>query len=299
MSAFQETLQSSRSASCGDDAQQNSTAFKQEPRHFCLKAGDVDPELGKTIKEIVICSESFIVYVDTELYVQWYTTDEHREPEYCGEVLNLVAKLEAQSNFIGEKAMLFAYRKRIGEGLARCLSCYPKETALAALKEVASELRARNKEVSWIWYFQASYWVTLALAMVFVLCWLARDRLRADITPIAFEVILGSICGTFGSLLSVTARSNRLTFDANAGKDLHMLEGLARVAAGFIGGLLMALAIKAGLILGGTTFSGNKLALLFFICIAAGASERIVPSLINTVEGATVDRDEKPEANEK
>lgn len=283
----------SSSLTCSAELSAASNVKKELPKHFALTAGDRDPELGKVIKDIVICSELFLVYVDTELCVQWYTVDEHVSPDYCGEVLNLVAKLEAQSNFIDDKLMLFNYRKRIGEGLARCLSCYPKETALAALKEVASELELRNKEVSWVWYFQASYWVTLSLAMAFVVCWLVRDRLRVAITPIAFDVVLGAICGTFGSLLSVTARSNRLTFDANAGEKLHMLEGLARVAAGFIGALLMALAIKAGIILGGTTFSGNKLALLLCICIAAGASERIVPSLITSVEKTTSGVDEK------
>lgn len=286
-------------APCAAGASIGPIPTKHLPKHYHLKAGDVDPELGKTIKEIVICSELFIVYIDTDLCVQWHTTDDHKEPEYCGEVLNIVARLEAQSNFINNKLMLFDFRKRIGEGLARCLSGYPKENAITALKEVAVELKARNKEVSWIWYFQASYWVTLALAVVFAMCWLKRDTLRAEINPIAFEAILGAICGTFGALLSVTARSNRLTFDANAGKNLHTLEGLARVAAGFIGALLVALAIKAGLILGGTTFSGNKFALLLCICIVAGASERLVPSLITTVEKATSNEEGKQADDEK
>ncbi|TKR53433.1 hypothetical protein D7I39_20775 [Allopusillimonas ginsengisoli] len=271
------------SASASNDP----SASKSLPSHYSLKADDVDPELGKTIREIVICSEQFIVYIDKDLCVQWYTTDEHEEPDYCGEVLNLVATLEAQSNFMTDKSMLFDFRKRIGEGLARCLSGYPKETSIAALEEVAVEMRARNKDVSWVWYFQASYWVTLFLAVVFAVSWLVRDWLRPEIGPAAFDVVLGSICGTFGALLSVTVRSNRLTFDANAGKNLHVLEGLARVAVGAIGALLTALGIKAGLILGGTTFSGNQFALLLCLCICAGASERLVPSLVATVERVT------------
>lgn len=262
---------------------------RSPPPHYCLKAGDVDPELGKKIKEVVICSELFIVYIDTDLCVQWHTTNDHKEPDYCGEVLNLVATLEAQSNFMTDKSMLFDFRKRIGEGLARCLSGYPKEISITFLKEVAVELKARNKDVSWVWYFQASYWVTLLLAVVFAVFWLVRGRFRAEIGSAAFDVALGSICGTFGALLSVTARSNYLTLDANAGKNLHMLEGLARVAVGAIGALLVALAIKAGLILGGTTFSGNQFALLLCLCICAGASERLVPSLITTIEGATIE----------
>lgn len=272
---------------------------KALPRHYNLKAGDIDQNLAKTVKEIVLCTEEFIVYIDTDLYVQWHTTDEHKSPDYCGDVLNMVASLEAQSGFIQDKAMLLTIRKRIGEGLARCLDGHPKENSLAALKEVAAELRSRNKEVSWVWYFQAAYWVTLSLAVVFAVFWLFRAEVRSGIGTNAFEVLLGSICGTFGALLSATARSDRLTLDANAGKNLHMLEGLARIATGFIGALLVALAIKAGLILGGTKFSGDQLALTLCLCIVAGASERLVPSLVTTIERAATSsgtREKKPRA---
>jgi hypothetical protein len=299
MSMTEKSAATDAPSSSMDDIAAATTQIKPIPAHYSLKAGDIDPELGKTIKEIVLSTESFIVYIDTEYCVQWHTTDDHKDQEHCGEILNLVARLEAQSNFIANKPMLFGFRKRIGEGLARCLSGYPKETSITALKEVSLELKARNKEISWGWYFQASYLVTFALAVLFAICWIGRDTLRSAITPTAFEIILGGICGTFGALLSVTARSNRLTLDANAGKTLHMLEGLARIAAGFIGALLVALAIKAGLILGGTTFSGSKFALLLCLCLAAGASERVVPSLISSVEKVTSTRNRKQSDDEK
>jgi hypothetical protein len=261
---------------------------KRLPPHYNLKAGDVDPELGKTILEIVLCTEHFIVYVDKALAIQWHTTDDHEPPEHCGEVLNLVATLEAQSAFLKGKPTLFDYRKRIAEGLVRCLDGNPKEASIAVLKEVALELKARNKEVSWHWYFQASYYVTLGLSALFAVFWLCRSYVTAKIGANAFEVILGTICGSFGALLFATARSKRLILDANAGASLHRLEGLARTGAGLIGALLVALAIKAGLILGGATFSGSKLALLLCFCIVAGASERLVPNIVTTLERTVV-----------
>ncbi|MGD7291098.1 hypothetical protein ACQCP0_19080 [Ralstonia pseudosolanacearum] len=254
------------------------------PPHYSLKAGDVDPELGKTILEIVLCTELFIVYVDEDMAVQWHTTDDHERPDYCGEVLNMVASLEAQSRFLTGEPMLRDIRRRIGEGLVRCLEGGRKEDATAVLKEVGAELKTRNKEVSWHWYFQASYYVTLGFAILFAAAWLLRDWIRAGIGTEAFEVILGGSCGSFGALLFATARSDRLILDANAGRRLHRLEGLSRIGAGVIGALVVALAIKAGLILGGTTFPGNKLALLLCFCLVAGASERLVPSLIATFE---------------
>ncbi|HEX7682418.1 MAG TPA: hypothetical protein VF446_02605 [Trinickia sp.] len=257
---------------------------KPLPPHYNLKAGEVDPELGKTIKEIILCTELFIVYIDEALTIQWHTTDDHDPPEHCGEVLNLVGTLEAQSTFLKGRASLFDYRRRIAEGLARCLDGHAKEASISVLKEVALELKARNTEVSWQWYFQASYLVTLGLAILFAMLWLCRDHVSAKIGLNAFEVILGTICGSFGALLFATARSKRLILDANAGANLHRLEGLARTGAGLIGALLTALAVKAGLILGGATFPGSKLALMLCLCIVAGASERAVPNIIATLE---------------
>lgn len=122
----------------------NEPPGKQLPPHYNLKAGDVDLELGKTIKEIILCTELFIVYIDEALTIQWHTTDDHNPAEHCGEVLNLVGTLEAQSAFLKGRSSLFDYRRRIAEGLARCLDGYTKEASIAILKEVALELKARN-----------------------------------------------------------------------------------------------------------------------------------------------------------
>lgn len=256
--------------------------------HYHLKAGDVDPELNKTIEEIVLSTDDFVVYVDTEQAVQWRTADQHKQPEYCGEVLNMVASLEAQSQFISDPKVLRVIRRRIGEGLARCLSGYPKENSLAALREVNLELKARNKEVSWKWYFLSAIKLTSVLAGCFIVLWLARECAKDFVGKTAFDVGLGTICGAFGALLSVISRSNRLVMDANAGESLHKLEGLSRIGAGLVGALLVALSIKAGLILGGTHFSGSPLALLLAFCMVAGASERFVPSLIVKFEKASI-----------
>lgn len=252
--------------------------------HYHLKAGDLDPELNKTIEEVVLCTEDFIVYIDTELAVQWRTADQHEAPEYCGEVLNVVAMLEAQSGFISDPATLRVIRRRIGEGLARCFSGNPKKNSLAALSDVELDLKARNKEISWKWYFLSAMRLTSGLVLCFAILWLMRDYVKAHTGKVAFEVTLGVLCGGLGALLSVISRSNRIIMDANAGKPLHELEGLSRIGAGLIGALLVALSIKAGLILGGTHFSGSSFALLLACCMVAGASERLVPSLVVSFE---------------
>lgn len=255
-----------------------------EQNYFHLKSGDTDPDLNKKILEVILGTESFCVYLDTDCYVQWKTSDSHQGQSCLGTILNKVASLEAQSQFIVETAVLQTVRRRIGEGLARCLSGYPEEDSFAALLEVEADIQAKNRVVSWRWYFLSAMKLTGVAVVLFGVLWLFRSFFNCLLGGTAFDIVLGTICGSFGALLSVMSRSDRLVIDANAGEFLHHLEGYSRIIAGLIGGFFVALAVKANLFVGGVTFTGNGLALMLFLCTGSGASERLVPSLIMRVD---------------
>lgn len=260
-----------------------SDASKPTSGFYHLKKGDLHESLNKIIDEVVYCDDCYLVYIDTDSAVQWETGPEHTLPEHCGEALNHIAKLEAESSFLEGKT-LKQIRLRIAEGLARCFDPKsPKESSFAALSEVEAELRVRNRETSWMWYFTTSYYLAAFIALGCAVLWIYRDSFRLCLGPTAYEVVFGTMFGAFGALLSATSRGDRLALDANAGKTLHRLEGLSRVGAGMVGALLTALAIKGGLLLGGVRFEGNSFAVLLTLCIVAGASERLVPSLIESL----------------
>ena len=247
---------------------------------FELKDGGHDDALNKDIKEVVLVSDTFIVYIATDLSIQWRTTDAHEWVENSGDILNRVAVLETRSRFIKDTSALAAVRRQIAEGLVRCLDDQNVSGANVILNEAEGEIAARNKELAWSWYFQLAYKATLACAVAIGLLWLAREHVRPAIGSIGFEILLGTLCGAIGALLSATMRGDRLHLDANAGASIHRLEGLSRVGAGLAGAALVALAIKSGALLGGLHFQGNQFSLLLFFCIVAGASERLVPALI-------------------
>lgn len=256
------------------------------PTHgsFDLKAGDHDPELNKTVHDIVMVHDHFVVYLASDLTIQWKTSAQQQWHDKSGEILNRVAILESRSRFIRDRRHLEPIKRQIAEGLVRCLDGGDVDGANVILSEVESELLARNRELSWAWYFSSAYQLAGACMLAFALLWLARREVAPFIGQGAFEVLLGTLCGSFGALLSATVRSNRIDVDANAGKNIHVLEGLSRVGAGLVGAGLVALAIKSGFLLGGTRFDGDKLALLLMFCTVAGASERLVPNLIDKVE---------------
>lgn len=266
------------------DAKKTVIQVPTEQNYFHLKAGDTDPDLNKKILEVILGTENFCVYLDTDCFVQWKTTDSHQGQSYQGSILNKVASLEAQSQFIKETKVLQTVRRRIGEGLARCLGGSPEEDSFAALHEVEADIQAKNRVISWRWYFLSAMKLTGAAVVLFGVLWVFRSFFNHVVGSTAFEVILGTLCGSFGALLSVMSRSDRLVIDANAGEFLHHLEGYSRIIAGFVGGFLVSLAVKAELFAGGVTFSGNEFALMLFFCTVAGASERLVPSLIMRVD---------------
>lgn len=256
--------------------------------HYSLKEGDIDLELNKRIAEVILCTENFIVYLDDDKYIQWKTTDSHKACEHFGEVLNLVSLLEARSRFVDNSEILHSIRRQIAEGLARCLDGQKKDYSMNIFQEVEKEIKARNKETSWRWYFNTAYWITLICVVLFVGFWLSREAIISIAGRYAFEIILGVFCGAIGALLSVTSRGNKLTLDANAGKRLHEMEGVSRIVAGLIGAFFVALGIKGGIIMGGVSFSGNPLSFLLALCLLAGVSERFVPSLIAKLEKSSL-----------
>jgi hypothetical protein len=258
-----------------------------------LTEGETDPALNKTIKALVLSTSVFIVFVATDLSIQWRTTEKHVAPEHLGDVLNKVAMLEVRSQFISDPVALCNIRRQIAEGLARCLDRQSIKSSWTVLREVEIEIGRRNKEISWSWYFSTAYKLTLACAVTLAIMWLLRVWVRAVLGLAAFDVVLGALFGAVGALLSVTTRGDRLVMDANAGRNLHQLEGVSRIGAGMGGALFAGLAVKSGVILGGAHLAGNPLAFMLACSIAAGASERLVPSLVKTFEHAMAPTNEK------
>jgi hypothetical protein len=254
---------------------------------FELKSGERDEALNKVISEMVLVTEDFVVYIASDLSIQWRTTDHYEWQENSGAVLNKVAILETRSRFIQNPTTLLNIRRQIAEGLARCFDQGKSESAMILLQEVELEIQIRNKEISWDWYFKAAHLSALACGVAIITLWVARIYFRELLGSTAFDLAIGTFCGAIGALLSITSRGNRLHLDANSGKWIHQLEALSRIGAGLAGAAFIALAIKGGLILGGTQFAGSKFSLLLAFCIGAGSSERLIPNLIANLEQVT------------
>ena len=142
-------------------------------------------------------------------------------------------------------------------------------------------------EMARIWYLSAAGFCALLAMISMAVVWLDRERISFAFSPMVVDVLLGAAFGAIGSFMSLLTRSAEIKVAAGAGRTIHYVESISRITAGLVGALLVALAIKANLLLGAMATAGG-LPLLLLVCIVAGASERLVPSLIARVESSAL-----------
>jgi len=248
-----------------------------------LEEGKPDPLYKKVVSFIVLDAGHFYVFLDNEDEIQWSWHHTEDTKVALGNVLNRMAYLQSLARFSNGKNKRHFHRM-IAEGLARFLDSSSEKQANEILSLAEKEIRELSLKISWRWYFNAAYLLTAISVALLLLLWLARDYLRIKFGSAAFDVVFATLIGSVGALISIIARGDRITLDANAGLILHITEGIARIVVGMCGAGLVALAMKAGILGGGFSFKGNAFASLLTFAFAAGASERIVPSLISRLE---------------
>ncbi len=250
--------------------------------YWGLSEGDPDPVLKKSIKVLIGKDKDFVVYLDDLLGIQW----SDRRPHWPRpEVLNKVARLEAESSFITKPKTLRDIRCQIGEGLVRALSepdsepdASKSDMAMDILNAAEQWIILENRTVSRRWLTTAASVLggtcAAALALTVGLSNLAAWQL-------AFATAMAGGVGAWVSVLN--SRQTMDTIDARTGLSNHILEAFARVMVGVIGAFLLALLVQGEFVM---KFVGSVPALMIGFGLACGASERLLPSLIASVERA-------------
>ena len=252
-----------------------------------LREGDVDAVLNKKVQELILASTTFIVYLDEDYYVEFRSIPDWHWPEGAGQILNEVASLEVLSSTQITSPYLKPFRRMLAEAVARIFSESSTTSAADILRVARQYLSARAGERARTWYLTAAFAAAFLFVSIAITIWVARDSLGYSTHKHALEVAVFACLGALGALISVLSRSADLPIDAAAGKAAHYLEGVSRILLGVCGGFLVAVAIKANLILGVADAVDNeirRLAVLASLSVASGASERLVPNLIRRFE---------------
>lgn len=250
------------------------------------------------IADVIFSDPSFIVFINTDGGVDWRTSEEYYKVGYKSDIehysiLNEAALLEATPSRGWDPELVRHYRWLIGEALSRSFAD-DYINARKMLAAAGSYILARSQE-------QSRYWYVLASASAVLPFWLLALILLGlrnfDIAPIRneyFWLALSAVGGATGAFLSITTRSSTLNFDSSSGQRLHIIEGVGRIVGSAIAGLLVAVAVKAGLVLGTIGTDPTKLHLIQVLAsIAAGAGERLAPSIISSTDSSGVSISEK------
>jgi len=252
--------------------------------------GDLEPCSNKRIHALIHSEKECIVYLDEDLTVQWFVNDHygHRFAKGFSNVKNRMSYLEELSSanrYALAPRQLEAFRRMLAEAMATALDVDQKNavSAMSTLQKAEEYFRARSSERARFWYLTASIAVTVLLSFGLLAVWAWRQELHAILGPTGFLLCFGAGLGGVGAFFWIVLRFRNIVTDVTAGRWIHYLEGVLRILAGMTGGFVIVLAIKANVILG---FIGaeDNLVLLALFCIAAGASERMVPNLIKKVD---------------
>jgi hypothetical protein len=264
-----------------------------------FKANDTDPLVGVVIKEVLIKTDTYIVYIDRDLIVRWHwnaVVDSNR----AAPIFNRAGELQAKSEFLRQTLRtrdLMSARRLIGEGLVVMFCTQNQAYANAALDTAEKFITQRGRETSRGWYF-GPFFVFFAASVLIGLILYHKGQMQ--ITTLPLVCALG---GGLGAFISTAIGHERIPCAPSAGWILHLLEALLRYTIGFAAGLLVWLATAGNIAIGflnlannpanppANPWPGNPLPAsvyaLIAVTILAGASERLLPSLIAKFDDST------------
>ena len=183
---------------------------------------------------------------------------------------------------------MLTFRRLLAEAMARILGDRDEIGARGNLKTARSFLLDRGLERKRSWYLITAFVTAIAASLAASLLWHWRSQVTQAIGLDGLQISVGAMFGAIGALIFILGRFSQIEMNAAGGLLIHCLESAARIVTGILGSLLVALAIKANIVLGLANSSGHEFALLLLLCVVGGASERLVPSLIEQMEASIV-----------
>lgn len=119
-----------------------------------LKKGDPDPTTDNKILEVIYVTSNFIVTIDERYSLNWYAKSTLEYAEDFGLLLGKISLADALVDriFSDEKNNRLAYKRMLGDVLARLLDDRSSIHALVAFAEVEARIEEHARERTRIAY---------------------------------------------------------------------------------------------------------------------------------------------------
>ena len=173
-------------------------------------------------------------------------------------------------------------------------SCMLGEVVVLAIKndnekikefipEIESYIYKRNCEISRKWQLYFCFWILLSFALIGIFIynsnWLTTN---IDTSDSGYKKdVLFSAFGALGATLSILLKSGTVCYDCEAGKMLNFLEVVSKLFASVICSFIIITLYEIDLIFTTLKSIENQAACIIIMCIIAGFSERLVPSIMS------------------
>jgi hypothetical protein len=237
---------------------------------------------------LVLETDGFVVFLDDKLDLDWQTTDDYdlkgpKDAVKNNKILNRAAALEATPNEHHPYGIRLNFKRMVGEGVARSLD-HDYESAETVLKQAYAYINDRNIEHARYWQLSTGCVLGLIMTATALVTWSIRSTLIRSWGETGFYLVLAAFAGALGAVLSMIFRMGKTYPTSEAPKDLHRLEASSRIFAGCLSGILVAAAVRIGLVLPVADQQGHLHATMLLAAMVSGASERLAPSLIGKLE---------------
>lgn len=214
--------------------------------------------------------EQYIVFLDSDLEVDFETTDEYdiehsERKERINATYNRIEEMEHSPAVpYLSKNIKKAFVRLLGDAFAAELNGFD-ETANQTLQTAETYFKARTAEISRRWLLINAFGATLIGYVIWKL-FLPKDFV---------------LFGCLGALFSILCKTGKLEYDCQAGRFLNMLEILSKFLAAIISAYLAEQLYHMDLLFTAFKTIENSSVVLSLICFIAGFSERLVPSIVS------------------
>lgn len=269
-----------------------------------FKDQDVFSPLGKKIRYLIRSRTDFIVFLDTENEVWWHVRDGYRLANSAGQILGRL-DLMANDPLVGlGPSVRVELRRYIAGVIADVLDWVNPDPR--CVERVARVVNRAKSNAARLWVLSGASGGAATLLTVGLIGALLQARwthggwpyIVVDPATYGSHAMAAAAAGALGALASLLQRSGELHDDPTGIRPAHyVVEGIARVLTGAIGGAFLATATEADLTLGVLEGAENALQVSMTLGFVAGWSERLLPSLVERLAGSfEADGTETPSA---
>lgn len=239
---------------------------------------------GKKIKDLILFSDTFIIYLDIDEVIQWSTSNYGQFPEHFGEIQNKVSDWESKANRLFSKKESFDIKCLLAEAYARIFDDRDVSLAREAIDLAAERIRTQGEEVLKQSYSVAALITTAGVLLSIGLTKVFKNALISNFGREDYNTWMTMLFGGIGAFLFTIFRLKKYHPNILIGKSIHILDGGLRICYGMVAALIIAMAVRSNLLLGFLNKVDNTIYVMVFLGVCAGFSEAFVPDLIRQMQ---------------